>query len=344
MDRDLIEISSYGAIILGPDVVCDGFRFGCTARVQTHIHDDHMAGFESSKGNQTIYLSKGTFDLLLAEYNADLIWRLNGNIHYVKPREHIKVNESTIELLPNNHMLGSVQVAVELSNGIRLGYSSDFSWPIEDVIHVDVLVIDSTAGSPRSRRSFSQGEAEEKLLDLVRNRLGYGPVYIKAYRGTLHRALQVLSGNVNCPIIGSTRLIQEIRVYQEHGYGIGSVLNANSTEGKEAMKEQWYLRFYGKGDALSVDHDCASTIDLSAFMTSYDNPVAEYSERSYRVALSNHADFDGTLQYIKCSDAKSVVTDNSRGGNAIDLAREIRNRLNIEAVAAKCTVSREWGV
>jgi putative mRNA 3-end processing factor len=303
-----------------------------------------MAGFDSSKGNQTIYLSKGTFDLLFAEYNADLLWRLNGNIHCVEPGKRTKVNESTIELLPNNHMLGSVQVSVELNNGIRLGYSGDFSWPINDVINVDVLVIDSTAGSPRSRRSFSQGDAEKKLLDLVHNLLSRGPIYIKAYRGTLQRALQVLSGNVNCPIIGSTRLIQEIKVYQKHGYGIGSILDASSVDGKEVMKEQRYLRFYGKGDSLSVDQESASTIDLSAFMTSYDDPIAEYSDRSYRVALSNHADFDGTIQYIKCSGAKFVITDNSRGGNAMELAHEIRNRLNIEAIAAKCTVSREWGV
>jgi len=303
-----------------------------------------MSGFETSKGNQIIYLSKATFDLLFAEYNADLRRRLNGNIHCANLGQQIKVGESTIELLSNDHMLGSVQVAVELANGVRLGYSSDFSWPVERVVRVDVLVIDSTAGSSRSRRLFSQGEAEEKLLDLVRNRLNYGPVHIKAYRGTLQRALYLISGDLRCPLIGSPRLIREVMVYQEHGYGIGTILDANSPEGKDAMKEQRYLRFYGKGDKLSVDHDSASTIVLSAFMTSYDTPIAEYSERSYRVALSNHADFDGTLQYIKCSGAKFVVTDNSRGGNAIELAQEIRNRLNIDAVAAKCTVSREWGV
>ena len=39
-----------GAVLLGPNVVCDGFIREAAARVQTHVHLDHMDGFETSKG------------------------------------------------------------------------------------------------------------------------------------------------------------------------------------------------------------------------------------------------------------------------------------------------------
>lgn len=55
----------------------------------------------------------------------------------------------------------------------------------------------------------------------------------------------------------------------------------------------------------------ATTITLSAYMSNPVDPILEYTSRSYRVAMSNHADFEGTLEYVKASGAKFVVTDSS---------------------------------
>ena len=63
-------------------------------------------------------------------------------------------------------MLGAVQVLVELEDGTRVGYSGDFQWPIEDVIQVDALVVDSTYGKPANVRKFTQGECEERLIEV----------------------------------------------------------------------------------------------------------------------------------------------------------------------------------
>jgi putative mRNA 3-end processing factor len=51
------------------------------------------------------------------------------------------------------------------------------------------------------------------------------------------------------------------------------------------------------------------------------------------LALSDHSDFNGLLQYVEESKPKLVVTDNSRVGDAEALAREIQKRLGIKAVA-----------
>jgi hypothetical protein len=87
----------------------------------------------------------------------------------------------------------------------------------------------------------------------------------------------------------------------------------------------------------------ASTIKLSAFMATADDPVVRYSDKAYGVAISNHADFLGTLEYVKATHAESVVVDNSRGGHAFELAEQIRVSLGLSAVVAQVEHSPEWG-
>ncbi|MCS7095883.1 MAG: hypothetical protein RMK50_02285 [Nitrososphaerota archaeon] len=51
------------------------------------------------------------------------------------------------------------------------------------------------------------------------------------------------------------------------------------------------------------------------------------------VALSDHSDFDGLMEYVRLSRPKLVITDNFRAGYAEALAKEIRQCFNISALA-----------
>lgn len=331
-----------GTVNLGPDICCDGFSRHAKARVQTHIHIDHMDGFHTSKGFQDILLSEPTLKLLIAEYNADLSYRAN-----LKPLElnsPYQVGSSKVSLVASQHMLGTVQVLVELDHGIRLGYSSDFQWPINDVIEVDALVVDSTYGSPTNVREYTPGECEERFVGLIQKLLSIGPVYIQAHRGTLQRALQVLNGNVECPLIGSERLTRELQVYEDCGYTVGHVFDTSSKEGIAAMEAPRHITLNSTGDQIPTDLNGGSRVTLSAYFTRPDEPIVEYSDRAYAVALSDHADFNGTLEYIRSTGAKFVVTDNTRGGKAYELAIEIRRRLGIDARPSTDIASNAWGL
>jgi Cft2 family RNA processing exonuclease len=226
---------------------------------------------------------------------------------------------------------------------MRLGYSGDFRWPLEEVIEVDALVVDSTYGSPERKREYTQEQAEERFLNLVLGRIMRGPVYIKAHRGTIQRALQILTGQVNCPILGSARLCNEVEVYRAHGYAIDNICLATTGEGRTHLKSGNFIRIYGTGDEFPVQINKGSAISLSAYMARSDDPVMEYSDCSFGVALSNHADFTGTLEYIKATKAKYVVADNTRGHGA-ELAVEVTRRLGIPARPSSTTYSREWGL
>ena len=82
---------------------------------------------------------------------------------------------------------------------------------------------------------------------------------------------------------------------------------------------------------------------LSAFFTRPDQPVVEYSSNSYAVALSNHADFHGTLEYIQATGAQYIVTDNTRGVHGYTLALEVQNRLGLAARPSSNFMSPVWG-
>lgn len=330
-----------GAIILGPDIACDGFASTAIARVQTHIHHDHMTGFDSSKGLQSILLSEATRRLLVAEYNADLPYR--SNIVPLAELQSYPIGSSSITLVSSGHMLGAVQVMVELTDGMRVGYSGDFSWPLDNVIQVDALVLDSTYGAPDSVREYSQGECEGRFAQLIHQLLALGPVHVKAHRGTMQRALQVITDDIGCPIVASQRLCDEVVVYREFGYGIQPLIVYPSDAAMAALDDGYCVRVYGTGDQNPVDLQTGSRVTLSAYFSRSDSPVLEYSERSYGVAMSNHADFAGTLEYARATNAQFVVTDNVRGARGYQLAHELRRRLGVDARPSSDATSHEWG-
>ena len=283
-----------------------------------------MGDFDRSKGLQDILMSLETYELLVAERNADL--EIRDNFHRVgHDSKRILEDGSRLSFLPSNHMLGSCQVALELSKGPRIGYSSDFGWPLDEVIKVDQLVVDSTYGSPGSVRHYTQAAAEECLFDLVCARLRHGPVHIRAHRGTVERVLQVIGSNVGVPILATKRLIQEIKIYHRHGFAAGALDVLESDRGQSALKERSYVRLYSKGDGFGNEPPDGTSIACSAFMMDTDHPLKIFSDQTYTVALSNHADFDETLAYVQTTGAKKVVTDNTRG-RGVELAIAINDR------------------
>ena len=336
-----IDVSAAGAVSLGPDIVCDGFLRDARARVQTHVHIDHLSGFESSKGFQEILLSPATLALLIAEHDADLPYR--SNILALEEHAPHRVATSEVTLVPSNHMLGAVQVQVELEGGLRVGYSGDFNWPVDTVIEVDCLVVDCTSGSPANIRNFTQGECEAQLVHLLERSLTRGQVHLKAHRGTLQRALCLIAAEIDCPIVGSVGILKEAEVYRNFGYAIGDLASTDTEEGRQLLHEPRVIRIYGLRDKLPASISDGIVISLSAYFTRPDSPIVEYSERRFGVALSDHADFNGTLEYIKNTGAHLVITDNSRHGKGYNLALEITRRLGIEARPSSNHDTKEWG-
>jgi hypothetical protein len=100
---------------------------------------------------------------------------------------------------------------------------------------------------------------------------------------------------------------------------------------------------YSKGDGDPVENTSGVTIVLSAFMVPKGHAILERSERAFRVALSNHADFHGTLEYVRATGAHTVITDNTRGPHGVVLAQEIYSRLGVKVAPSRALPLRSWG-
>jgi putative mRNA 3-end processing factor len=334
-------IAAHGAIVLGSGIVCDGFDPTCDIRVQTHVHLDHMDGFASSKGVGDIITTRVTRELLIKEFNADLRYRRN-LLELAFDTPYRLPNDATLILKDAGHMAGSAQVMVVHSDGYRTGYSGDFAWPLDTVVQVDELVLDATYGSPQSIRNYTQAEADERFVEEALRRVKSGPVFVHAHRGTLQRAIGLLDDTTHLPLLGSNAQVRESVVYLRHGHIQAALIDQASPEGKAALASGRYIMFVGKGDPRRDLNPGEHKIVLSAYMARPTDPFLEFSEYSCRIALSNHADFQGTLEYVDAVGPSLVLTDASRSPHAETLATEISTRLGITATAAMPVTAHAW--
>jgi len=346
MSSPQIDVSYHGAVKLGNYVTCDGFVDGFMYRVQTHVHSDHMFHFNKSKGFQTIVMSEPTKALIELEH-FDVRRRENVISLPIDGVYNDTDKGLSITFTSSHHMLGAVQVAVTTKKGDRLGYSGDFSWPLAEVIEVDSLVIDSTYGSPDSVRKYSQEEANLFFREKVAEKIKSGPVIVKASRGTLHRTLELLDGLVKCPVITSKRKIADAKVFEKYGYCFCPLLELEDSNVRLLRKEGPYVELYYIGEQVPYYRADITTINLTASWVQGVNPYLELSDSSYQVAITDHADFNETLEYIKATGSKMVLTDGTRDGTggkkAVQLAKAISNRLGINAIPAQPEITRAWG-
>lgn len=340
----ICSIGSGGAIRLGAGIVADGFDSQAEVRIQTHVHGDHMNGFESSKGNGTILCTHPTRDLLIATRSKFL--RFNGNLTALALGEcWTSPSGAVVTLFDARHIVGSAQALVAVPNGLRTLYSGDFAWPNEPPEEVDELVLDATYGSPSSVRRYSQADAEQRFLEEALTRVKSGPVTVKAHPGTLQRAIALLSAATVVPLLGTPRQHAESQVWAKHGHDQGPLMSTTSAQGEAAFAEGRYVLFYGTGDKLPDLQPAEHRITLSAFGAPEDDPILMLSERHVRIALSDHADFAETIEYVRAVRPHRVITDGSRSPHAAALAEAIKARLAILAEPAfpdASSLARGW--
>lgn len=335
-----------GGVVLSQFVCCDGLVADRKIRVQTHIHSDHKTDFEISKGYMDLILSsEPTRDLLIAYDDADLPHRIN--FIGLKPRSPSTFYGEKITLVESGHMLGGAQILVEHSNGYRSMYSSDFSWPPPNgVPRCDELVVDATYGENSMVRGFDFENVAEELRDIVGEAQRRGLVRIIGHRGRLQHAMSILSDAFpHLPFYSSARTERTTHVYRKWGVPI-STCQVRDFHKRSLPPPPTGVIFYETGEWRNFpDRGTGTRINLSyGYGGDFRSPVTWHADgESCSIAFTDHADFVGTLEYVRESGASRVVTDSSRGGNAVALAAAIRKELGIEAQAAEPYPSHEWG-
>ena len=76
-----------------------------------------------------------------------------------------------------------------------------------------------------------------------------------------------------------------------------------------------------------------SKVILSAYMQRGQKGITKHSDGGFTVPITDHADFLGTLEYIKATGAKKIYPYGNDGGNSIELTRYINKELEgVEAI------------
>lgn len=345
-----------GTIRLGSEVCCDGFNADASVRVQSHIHTDHTAGFSSSINKQNILLSRPTLDLLASESEVKRNkYECCSNLRAFDIENdkaavyHDPDGSFDVELKGNNHMLGSVQCAVTYANGPKMGYSGDFSWPMSDVLQVDHLVVDSTYGNPAKVRPFDQTDVDEVLQNAIAHRISANlPIALHACTGRLQSAMNLLTDFDDIPVICEEKTYRYAKIYEKYSYRMPKLFLYGSPESKEifAGTRRYVVAVEAhRKRQVSDVLDCCSDIKLSAFINGSE-PILEYATptKDCCIVYTDHADFTGTIDYIKNSGATFVYTD-SRGGNDNHelLAEYLNKQCNIDAQPLRPVKSHRWG-
>jgi putative mRNA 3-end processing factor len=321
-------IDNKGAILLGKHVACDSFAHERPLRVVTHAHYDHLTGLQQSlKRCEAVIMTKATKNLLEVLRGR---WSLmKGNIKTLDYEEQLIYKDERLTLYFADHILGAAQVLVEDAEGTRVLYTSDFKLPKTPIIKADVLVIEATYGNPMQVRPFEK-VVEHALISLVEQGLKKGPIYIFGYHGKLQEVMQILrNAKLEAPFIVPTKVFLISKIYEKHGIRLGKYTLYSEDEAQSMLrKKDPYIAFYHMNSRRYVGKD-----SLRIFVSGWEfsSPRRQISDNEHIIALSDHSDFRGLLQYIEESRPKRVITDNYRIGAAKTLAKEIEKRLGIPA-------------
>jgi putative mRNA 3-end processing factor len=324
------KVTKSGAVLLGDSVACDAHDSSRPLRVVTHAHADHLYGLRSSiKSCEKVLMTRATRDLTQA-LNYSIKLKDAASVKTLEYGKILKYGNEKITLLKADHILGACQVLVEDAGGIRIVWTGDFRLEGTPVVDCDVLVVEATYGSPSCRRRFDV-DVRELLVSMIEKRLRGGTVYVFGYHGKLQEIMKILrEADVEVPFVMPERVYEVTKVCEKHGMRLGCLSLSTDKEGHELLDGNLpCVAFYHMNQRQHVGLRNAR-ICVSGW--EFHSPCRQIGDREHLVALSDHSDFDGLIEYVRRSRAKQVITDNFRS-NGDALAKEIHKRLGICAVA-----------
>ncbi len=319
-------VTNRGAVVLGKHVACDAAEDSKPLRIVTHAHADHMVGLRQSlRTCKKVLMTKATKDLI--DVLKGPLFLMRG---FVETPEYAKTfcfQEERITLFPADHILGAAQVLVEDVEGTRIVYTGDFRIDGTPVLEADILVMEATYGSPLCKRDFGKN-IDEKLVSLVKEGLKNGPVYIFGYHGKLQEVMQILhKAELNVPFIMPEKVFHVSKICEKHGMRLGCLMLSEEQEAKEILQRNSpCVAFYHMASRNKVGAN-AFRVYVSGW--EFNRPCKKISSKEFVIALSDHSDFDGLMEYVRLSKPQHIVTDNYRVGYAETLARQIRKRFGI---------------
>ncbi|MEM2118514.1 MAG: exonuclease, partial [Candidatus Bathyarchaeia archaeon] len=276
--------------------------------------------------------------VLMTSATRDLIESLKGSQHlncgFIETLDYgktIHYKDETITLVRSDHIIGAAQVVVEEPDGTRVAYTGDFRIDGTPIVDADVLVTEATYGNPMCKRQ-SNADIRELFVGLVEKGLKHGPVHIFGYHGKLQEAMQILhNAGIRATKFASEKVFLASQVCLKHGMQLGHLKLMGDPEAEELLKKRAPCIAFCHSYSQYKESVKGFSITLSGW--EFNLPIRENAKNTYTVALSDHSDYNGLMEYIRRSKPKLVITDNYRDGHATTFAKEIQKNLGIPAKA-----------
>lgn len=300
----------HGVHLPGPGLWLDPHRPQPVA-VVSHAHADHVQKHEE----------------VLSSVPTAAMMKLRGvtrcRFRTMPYRQPSEMDAARVTLFPAGHILGSAQVLVEWED-VRFLYSGDFklrpclSAEAVEVPAADVVVMETTFGKPRYRFPKTEDVVEDIRL-FCRSSLdaGYSPVLFCYSLGKGQEVLASLAG-VDYPIYLHSAHWDMSALYRDFGvklppfqkFQTGQKLDGVLLCAPGCRRARWFN-------------------SLNGIRTAYISGWALDSGARWRFGtdaafpLSDHADYDDLLEYVRKTGAKSIYTMH---GFADEFAGDLRKR------------------
>jgi len=286
----------------------------------SHAHYDHARGF--SFRDLEKYSTKETCSLTKTFKNTEIL-----NWKAIERNQTVKVDDLEIKAHNAGHVLGSAQFEVISPEG-NLVYTGDinpsdsFTAEAAEIVPCDILVIETTFGSPcifPSRKEIAleiSQWAEESI------NLGKIPVFQTDPLGNAQELICIFNQLTKIPVITHPKITSINRIYESFGRKL-DFIDAKSEDANELLSSKKHVYIAPKQPNLEQN----ANLDI-AYVSGW---ASRFSGERTPFLLSDHADFYRLLEFVKEVKPKKVLTCHGSRGTSEIFARNVTKMLGIEA-------------
>lgn len=304
-------------LFFGKNFVIDPSKANGTENVLiTHAHADHV----KLNNNSNFFFSEPTHSIIESRFG-----------HVKKPhaksfKKKFEMQFGKISLHNSGHILGSSQVLVEGEKTVAI--TSDFKLQDSlvqkkaEILNCDNLIIETTFGLP-GYKFPSREKVYEEMTKWLLQKTKKDFVVLAGYSlGKAQELTAICSHFAGINPIVHESIFENNKVYEKHRINLGNYLKLDHN-----LKESSVLIMppsLVKPELIRVlEHSLKKNV-FSAFATGWQHR-GNYSKT---FALSDHADFEQLLQYVKEANPKAVFTMH---GFAREFAHCVNRRFGIPA-------------
>lgn len=309
-------IESCGVVFRAKEqLYVDAFGIRGKHALVTHAHSDHA---KVSRSN-TYYLTPQT-SALIGSKEKGL------NVQEVPFGKKFCVGGFECCFHPSGHILGAGQLQV--SNGAEAVLTSDFKlqksilFEGAEVLPSGILVIESTFGKPEFVFPPREQVYEEIIKWVSHNLSKNNFVVLGGYStGKAQELTKIVNEFLGETPLVHKRVFEQNNVYEQEGVKLGNYicLDHNLNDARVLIMPPHLIN---NNLLLALQHQLGKSVE-AAIATGWRN---YYGYKSF--PLSDHADFNGLMTYVKESSPKLVLTTH---GFEEDFARTVQRKLGIPA-------------